>query len=74
MYYTRWNISRSQAKARDEEVEKLNARTVEDDMKDASLEELEELEDELDDDGMLEKYREQASSRRDCVRTTFIVQ
>eukprot|EP00903_Cladosiphon_okamuranus_P015976 g14756.t1 len=47
------------SKAREAEVERLNARTIEDDMADASLEELDELEDELADDGMLEKYRAQ---------------
>lgn len=46
-----------QSKAREAEVERINARTIEDDMADASLEELDELEDELADDGMLEKYR-----------------
>lgn len=46
-----------QGKAREAEVERLNARTIEDDMAEASLEELDELEDELADDGMLEKYR-----------------
>ncbi|CAM9225590.1 unnamed protein product [Ectocarpus sp. 13 AM-2016] len=46
-------------KAREAEVERLNARTIEDDMAEASLEELDELEDELADDGMLEKYRAQ---------------
>lgn len=47
----------AQGKAREAEVDRLNARTIEDDMADASLEELDELEDELADDGMLEKYR-----------------
>lgn len=47
----------TQSKAREAEVERLNARTIEDDMAEASLEELDELEDELADDGMLEKYR-----------------
>lgn len=46
-----------QGKAREAEVERINARTIEDDMAEASLEELDELEDELADDGMLEKYR-----------------
>ena len=46
-----------QGKAREAEVERINARTIEDDMADATLDELDELEDELADDGMLEKYR-----------------
>lgn len=52
---SRWR----QDKAREEEVERINARTIEDDLKEASLEELDELEDELEDDSMLEKYRAQ---------------
>lgn len=53
-----------QGKAREAEVERINARTIEDDMAEASLEELDELEDELADDGMLEKYRCHRNVRR----------
>ena len=38
-------------------MERIKARTVEDDVAEAGLEELDELEDELADDGMLQKYR-----------------
>lgn len=38
-------------------MERINARTIADDMADATLDELDELEDELADNGMLEKYR-----------------
>ncbi|CAN0140276.1 unnamed protein product [Discosporangium mesarthrocarpum] len=45
------------SKAREAEIERIKSRTVEDKLAGASLEEMDEMEDDFDDDGMLEKYR-----------------